>query len=137
MCVCARACLGAHISLCLSSCICVCVCVGLNVCVCAPAWKIKKGTQIRTICTVFTTCNKVPGSNQSHILLNFVSCLCTVASQRAQRRGHSYRQHVHQLGTAPQCHREERRLLKWLPPGRQITAPSRPLFALVSRHSLS
>ena len=40
-CVCVRACFGAHISLCLSSCI--CMCVGLNVCVCAPAWKIKRG----------------------------------------------------------------------------------------------
>lgn len=67
------------------------VCVHLHVCglmsVSALQLGEKNVTQIRTICTVFTTCNKVLGSNQSqvsesHILLNFVSCLCTVALQR-------------------------------------------------------
>lgn len=128
------ACLG-----CIFLCVCLhgSACVRLDVCVCATARgreKKRKVAKIRTICAVFTTCNKVPHSNQSQVSkVIYYPILCLVFAQWLREKQRDTATATDNMLINWDCTtmppwRDE--ALKWLPPERRITAPSCSPFML-------
>lgn len=96
--------------------------------------KKRKVAKIRTICAVFTTCNKVPHSNQSQVSkVIYYPILCLVFAQWLREKQRDAATATDNMLINWDCttmppRRDE--ALKWLPPERRITAPSCSPFML-------
>lgn len=123
-----------HISLCLSAWICMCAAGCLRLCYSSGKGKKRKVAKIRTICAVFTTCNKVPHSNQSQVSkVIYYPILCLVFAQWLREKQRDTATATDNMLINWDCttmppRRDE--ALKWLPPERRITAPSCSPFML-------